>query len=121
MSVIPKIPFGAGFARDRSLKSNPRHDFAAFRGGAAAAHPHQRRLVAGGAQTHVTLLCALLREAGAEVTVAAAATNWTPEAVAGLRASGVRVVRLALRLRALACAGQAVVRGRLAAPAAPRL
>jgi len=49
-------------------------------------------LAVGGAQTHVTLLCRVLLQAGAEVTVAAASTNWPDEAIADLRALGVRVV-----------------------------
>jgi glycosyltransferase involved in cell wall biosynthesis len=49
-------------------------------------------LAVGGPQTHVTLLCRVLRQAGAEVTVASASTNWPDEAMAGLKASGVRVV-----------------------------
>jgi glycosyltransferase involved in cell wall biosynthesis len=49
-------------------------------------------LAVGGTQTHVTLLCSVLRQAGAEVTIASASTNWSFEALAGLRKKGVRVV-----------------------------
>ncbi|HEV3271716.1 MAG TPA: glycosyltransferase family 4 protein [Candidatus Methylacidiphilales bacterium] len=49
-------------------------------------------LAVGGAQTHVTLLCRVLRRAGAEVTVAAASTNWPDEAIAALKALGARVI-----------------------------
>ena len=49
-------------------------------------------LATGGIQTHVTLLCRVLLEAGAEVTVAAASTNWPDEAIAELKALGVRIV-----------------------------
>ena len=33
-------------------------------------------LVVGGPQTHVTILCGILKSNGADVTIAAAATNW---------------------------------------------
>ena len=49
-------------------------------------------LAAGGPQTHVPLLCAVLRQAGAEVTVASASTNWDARALGDLCALGVRVV-----------------------------
>jgi glycosyltransferase involved in cell wall biosynthesis len=49
-------------------------------------------LAAGGPQTHVPLLCAVLRAAGAEVTIAAASTNWDACALEQLRAQGVRVI-----------------------------
>ena len=49
-------------------------------------------LAVGGPQTHVTLLCRVLRDAGAEVTIAAAATNWPREALADLKDLGVRIV-----------------------------
>jgi glycosyltransferase involved in cell wall biosynthesis len=49
-------------------------------------------LAVGGPQTHVTLLCRVLREAGADVTIAAASTNWPRQAIAELEAMGVRVV-----------------------------
>jgi hypothetical protein len=49
-------------------------------------------LAAGGSQTHVTLLCRVLRQAGAELTVAAASTNWPDEAISNLKNLGVRVV-----------------------------
>lgn len=49
-------------------------------------------LAVGGPQTHVTLLCRVLRDAGAEVTVASAATNWPREAIADLKDLGVEVV-----------------------------
>ena len=46
----------------------------------------------GGPQTHVSLLARILVEVGAEVTIAAASSNWPPEALAPLRALGVRIV-----------------------------
>jgi glycosyltransferase involved in cell wall biosynthesis len=49
-------------------------------------------LAVGGPQTHVTLLCAALRQAGAEITIASASTNWCAPALAALRAQGVRIV-----------------------------
>ena len=49
-------------------------------------------LAVGGPQTHVTHLCRVLREAGAEVTIAAASTNWTAEAMVELKEMGVRLV-----------------------------
>jgi len=49
-------------------------------------------LAVGGPQTHVTLLCRVLRDAGAEVTIASASTNWPREALADLKAMGVRVI-----------------------------
>jgi glycosyltransferase involved in cell wall biosynthesis len=49
-------------------------------------------LAVGGAQTHVTLLCRVLRETGAELTIVSASTNWPKEAIADLRSAGVRVV-----------------------------
>ena len=49
-------------------------------------------LASGGMQTHVTLLCQVLRQAGADVTAASASTNWPDEAIAGLKSLGVRVV-----------------------------
>jgi glycosyltransferase involved in cell wall biosynthesis len=49
-------------------------------------------LAVGGPQTHVTLLCRVLRDAGAEVTIASASTNWPREAIADLKAMGVHVV-----------------------------
>ena len=49
-------------------------------------------LTVGGPQTHVSILCRVLIEAGAEVTVAAAATNWSSGAINSLRALGVHIV-----------------------------
>jgi glycosyltransferase involved in cell wall biosynthesis len=49
-------------------------------------------LATGGPQTHVPLLCAVLQQAGAEVTIASASTNWSPEALETLRASGVEII-----------------------------
>ena len=49
-------------------------------------------LTVGGPQTHVTILSQVLRDSGAEVTIAAAASNWRSEEIAALRATGVRVV-----------------------------
>lgn len=49
-------------------------------------------LAAGGVQTHVTMLSRVLRAAGAEVTVAASASNWPASALDDLRDVGVRVV-----------------------------
>jgi glycosyltransferase involved in cell wall biosynthesis len=46
----------------------------------------------GGMQTHVTHLCRVLLQAGAEITVASASTNWPEAAVADLQAMGVRLV-----------------------------
>ncbi len=46
----------------------------------------------GGPQTHVTLLCKVLIEAGADVTIASASTNWPARAIADLRNLGVRVI-----------------------------
>lgn len=46
----------------------------------------------GGPQTHVTILCKCLLAAGADVTIAAAATNMKPVDVAGLRSLGVRIL-----------------------------
>ena len=48
-------------------------------------------LAEGGVRTHIRLLCASLRECGAEVTVAAAATNWAAIHLEGLRQLGVVV------------------------------
>ena len=48
-------------------------------------------LAVGGIQTHVTNLCRVLVEAGAEVTVASASTNWTARELADLRRLGVTV------------------------------
>ena len=49
-------------------------------------------LAVGGPQTHITLLCRVLRDAGAEVTIAAAATNWPREAIDDLKEMGVEIV-----------------------------
>ena len=49
-------------------------------------------LSVGGPQTHLTILCSVLAQSGAEVTVASASTNWTPQAIAQLREQGVRVI-----------------------------
>jgi glycosyltransferase involved in cell wall biosynthesis len=49
-------------------------------------------LAVGGPQTHVTLLCRVLRDAGAEVTIASASTNWPADAIAELRSLGIRIV-----------------------------
>ena len=49
-------------------------------------------LALGGPQTHMLGLCRVLREAGAEVTVAAAATDWPEDALRTLRAMGVRTL-----------------------------
>ncbi len=47
----------------------------------------------GGMQTHVTHLCRVLLQAGAgEITVASASTNWPDEALADLKALGVRII-----------------------------
>ncbi|HEX4139555.1 MAG TPA: glycosyltransferase family 4 protein [Candidatus Methylacidiphilales bacterium] len=66
-------------------------------GKSVPASPRRRVLIsgglaAGGPQTHVPLLCSVLQQAGAEVTIAAASTNWSAGALADLRATGVRVV-----------------------------
>ena len=49
-------------------------------------------LAVGGTQTHVTLLCRVLLQAGAEVTVAAASADWPDEAIGEIKALGVRFV-----------------------------
>ena len=49
-------------------------------------------LAVGGPQTHLTILCSVLAQSGAEVTVASASTNWTPQAITQLKAQGVRVI-----------------------------
>ena len=49
-------------------------------------------LSVGGPQTHITLLCRVLRDAGAKVTIAAASTNWPREAITELRELGVDVI-----------------------------
>jgi len=49
-------------------------------------------LTVGGPQTHLTLLCKVLRGACADVTIVGAATNWSSEEIAALRATGVRIV-----------------------------
>jgi len=48
-------------------------------------------LATGGPQTHIPLLCAVLQQAGADVTIASASTNWSADALENLRASGVKV------------------------------
>jgi glycosyltransferase involved in cell wall biosynthesis len=64
----------------------------------AGRKPDRRRVLisgglnAGGPETHIPLLCAVLKQAGAEVTIACASTNWSPEALENLRASGVQIV-----------------------------
>lgn len=50
-------------------------------------------LATGGVQTHVSILCKELRHAGASVTVAAVATNWSQEEVTTLKNLGVRVLK----------------------------
>ena len=62
-----------------------------------SASPRRRVLISGGLasggmQTHVALLCALLREAGAEVTIASASSEWKPEDSAKVRALGVNIL-----------------------------
>ena len=49
-------------------------------------------LSVGGTQTHITLLCQVLRDADAEVTIAAASHNWPAREIDQLRALGVHVV-----------------------------
>ncbi|MES2467250.1 MAG: glycosyltransferase family 4 protein [Verrucomicrobiota bacterium] len=49
-------------------------------------------LAVGGPQTHVTILCKCLLAAGANVTIAAAATNMKPHEISAVRALGVRVI-----------------------------
>jgi glycosyltransferase involved in cell wall biosynthesis len=49
-------------------------------------------LAAGGPQTHVPLLCAVLQQAGAEVTIASASTNWSAAALKKLRGNRVKIV-----------------------------
>lgn len=49
-------------------------------------------LTVGGTQTHLTLLCKVLRSACADVTIAGAATNWPRGDITALRATGVRIV-----------------------------
>jgi glycosyltransferase involved in cell wall biosynthesis len=48
-------------------------------------------LATGGVQTHLTLLCRLLRARGVAVTSCATSASWPSAAVAGLRARGVTV------------------------------
>lgn len=49
-------------------------------------------LSVGGPQTHVTLLCKVLRDAHADVTIVGAATNWSSAEIAALKAIGVRIM-----------------------------
>ncbi len=49
-------------------------------------------LAVGGPQTHVTILCEILKSKGADVTIAAAATNWDALSLNTLRAKGVRII-----------------------------
>jgi glycosyltransferase involved in cell wall biosynthesis len=49
-------------------------------------------LATGGVQTHVRILCQVLREAGARVTIAASANEWPAEEVRGVRDLGVRIL-----------------------------
>lgn len=49
-------------------------------------------LAVGGPQTHVTILCEILKSKGAEVTIAAAATNWDASSLKTLRSKGVRII-----------------------------
>ena len=49
-------------------------------------------LVVGGPQTHVTILCGILKSNGADVTIAAAATNWDALSLNALRSQGVRII-----------------------------
>jgi glycosyltransferase involved in cell wall biosynthesis len=49
-------------------------------------------LVAGGPKTHLPLLCSVLRQAGAEVTIASASSDWSHDALEELRATGVRII-----------------------------
>ena len=48
-------------------------------------------LAMGGVQTHLSLLCKLLCDAGAEVTSCPTGTSWTVDALEDFRAMGVRV------------------------------
>jgi len=49
-------------------------------------------LAVGGPQTHVTILCEILKSKGADVTIAAAATNWDALSLNTLRSKGVRII-----------------------------
>lgn len=49
-------------------------------------------LAVGGPQTHVTILCEILKSKGADVTIAAAATNWDALSLNALRSKGVRII-----------------------------
>ncbi|MEI6096526.1 MAG: glycosyltransferase family 4 protein, partial [Gammaproteobacteria bacterium] len=49
-------------------------------------------LVVGGPQTHVTILCEILKSKGVDVTIAAAATNWDALSLNALRSKGVRII-----------------------------
>jgi glycosyltransferase involved in cell wall biosynthesis len=49
-------------------------------------------LAVGGPQTHVTILCEILKSKGADVTIAAAATNWDALSLNALRSIGIRII-----------------------------
>jgi hypothetical protein len=82
------------------------------RDGVSSARAMRRRvlisggLASGGPQTHVPLLCAVLREAGAEVTIAAASTDWDRRALDEVRRLGVRVIVSPFRFGRLQALGK---------------
>jgi glycosyltransferase involved in cell wall biosynthesis len=70
----------------------------AFKGDSTVKVPKTRKilisggLAVGGPQTHVTILCEILKSKGADVTIAAAATNWDALSLNTLRSKGVRII-----------------------------
>ena len=70
----------------------------AFKGDSTVKVSTQRKilisggLAVGGPQTHVTILCEILKSKGADVTIAAAATNWDALSLNALRSKGVRII-----------------------------
>lgn len=70
----------------------------AFEGDSTVKGPTKRKilisggLAVGGPQTHVTILCEILKSKGADVTIAAAATNWDALSLNALRSKGVRII-----------------------------
>jgi glycosyltransferase involved in cell wall biosynthesis len=70
----------------------------AFEGDSTVKGPTKRKilisggLAVGGPQTHVTILCEILKSKGADVTIAAAATNWDALSLNALRSIGIRII-----------------------------
>lgn len=64
-------------------------------------------LVTGGPETHLTILCKVLKKKFVDITIASASTNWSPSSLQGLRERGVRILTSPFGYGSLGIVGKA--------------